>query len=149
MYSVFLENVAHVLNGRKLDYLVVQHMEPDHAATQELLLQRYPEAKIVCNAKIQTMMKQFLGVDLSQRTVLVKEGDSLNTGRHSFTFVMAPMVHWPEVMMSYDLTDKTLFTADAFGPFGALNGRLFIGKIANCTSFLLRWWSEGDYEGRR
>jgi flavorubredoxin/flavin reductase (DIM6/NTAB) family NADH-FMN oxidoreductase RutF len=125
VYSVFLENVAHTLNGRKLDYLVVQHMEPDHAATQELLLQRYPEAKIVCNAKIQTMMKQFLGVDLSARTVLVKEGDTLNTGKHSFTFVMAPMVHWPEVMMTYDLTDKTLFTADAFGTFGALNGRLF------------------------
>ena len=125
VYSVFLENVAHALNGRKLDYLVVQHMEPDHAATQELLLSRYPEAKIVCNAKIQTMMKQFLGVDLSERTVLVKEGDTLSTGRHTFTFVMAPMVHWPEVMMSYDLTDKVLFTADAFGTFGALNGRLF------------------------
>ena len=125
VYSVFLENVAHALNGRKLDYLVVHHMEPDHAATQELLLQRYPEAKIICNAKIQTMMKQFLGCDLSERTILVKEGDSFSTGKHNFTFVMAPMVHWPEVMMSYDLTDKILFTADAFGTFGALNGRLF------------------------
>ncbi len=125
VYSVFLENVAHALNGRRLDYLVVQHMEPDHAATQELLLHRYPEAKIVCNAKIQTMMKQFLGVDLSARTVLVKEGETLSTGRHNLTFVMAPMVHWPEVMMTYDLTDKILFTADAFGTFGALNGRLF------------------------
>ena len=125
VYSVFLENVAHALNGRKLDYLVVHHMEPDHAATQELLLQRYPEAKIICNAKIQTMMKQFLGCDLSERTILVKEGDTFSTGKHNFTFVMAPMVHWPEVMMSYDLTDKILFTADAFGTFGALNGRLF------------------------
>ena len=125
VYSVFLENVAHTLNGRKLDYLVVQHMEPDHAATQELLLSRYPECKIVCNAKVQTMMKQFLGCDLSARTVLVKEGDTLNTGKHTFTFVMAPMVHWPEVMMSYDQTDKIFFSADAFGTFGALNGRLF------------------------
>ena len=125
VYSVFLENVAHALNGRKLDYLVVHHMEPDHAATQELLLSRYPEAKIVCNAKIKTMMTQFLGCDLSDRMIIVKEGDTLSIGRHSFTFVMAPMVHWPEVMMSYDLTDKILFTADAFGTFGALNGRLF------------------------
>ena len=125
VYSVFLENVAHALNGRKLDYLVVQHMEPDHAATQELLLSRYPEAKIICNAKIQTMMKQFLGCDLSERTILVKEGDTFSTGKHNLTFVMAPMVHWPEVMMTYDLTDKILFTADAFGTFGALNGRLF------------------------
>ncbi len=125
VYSVFLENLAHALNGRKLDYLVVQHMEPDHAATQELLLSRYPETKIVCNAKIQTMMKQFLGVDLSDRTILVKEGDSLSTGRHSLSFVMAPMVHWPEVMMTYDAADRILFTADAFGTFGALNGRLF------------------------
>ena len=125
VYSVFLENVAHTLNGRKLDYLVVQHMEPDHAATQELVLSRYPECKIVCNAKVQQMMKQFMGVDLSARTVLVKENDTLCTGRHTFTFVMAPMVHWPEVMMSYDQTDKILFSADAFGTFGALNGRLF------------------------
>ena len=125
VYSVFLENVAHALNGRPLDYLVVQHMEPDHAATQELLLSRYPEAKIICNAKIQTMMKQFMGCDLSARTILVKEGDTFSAGRHNLTFVMAPMVHWPEVMMTYDLTDKTLFTADAFGTFGALNGRLF------------------------
>ena len=125
VYSVFLENLAHALNGRKLDYLVVQHMEPDHAATQELLLSRYPETKIVCNAKIQTMMKQFLGVDLSERTILVKEGETLSTGRHSLSFVMAPMVHWPEVMMTYDAADKILFTADAFGTFGALNGRIF------------------------
>ena len=125
VYSVFLENVAYALGGRKLDYLVVHHMEPDHAATQELILARYPEAKIVCNQKIQTMMKNYLGVDYSDRMILVKEGDSLSTGRHNLSFVMAPMVHWPEVMMSYDTTDKILFTADAFGTFGALNGRLF------------------------
>ena len=125
VYSVFLENVAYALGGRKLDYLVVHHMEPDHAATLELLVTRYPEAKIVCNAKIKTMLAQFFALDLNDRIVLVKEGDKLNTGRHELSFVMAPMVHWPEVMMSYDATDKILFSADAFGSFGALNGRLF------------------------
>ena len=119
VYSVFLENVAYALGGRPLDYLVVHHMEPDHAATLELLVTRYPEAKIVCNAKIKTMLAQFFPLDLNDRIVLVKEGDSLSTGRHNLTFVMAPMVHWPEVMMSYDSTDKILFTADAFGTFGA------------------------------
>ena len=141
VYATFLENVAHALDGRALDYLVVHHMEPDHAATQELLLSRYPEAKIVCNAKVQTMMKQFLGCDLSERTILVKEGDSFRTGRHSFRFLMAPMVHWPEVMMSYDETDKILFTADAFGTFGALNGRLFADEFD--------FFAEGLDEARR
>ncbi len=123
--DVFFENVAYALNGRKLDYLLISHMEPDHAATIESLAIRYPEAKIVCNAKIQTMLAQFFPIDLSGRTVLVKEGDTLSLGRHTLTFVMAPMVHWPEVMMTYDTTDKILFSADAFGTFGALNGRLF------------------------
>ena len=125
VYSVFLENVAYALGGRALDYLVVHHMEPDHAATLELLVTRYPEAKIVCNAKIKTMIAQFFPLDLNDRIVLVKEGDTLETGRHKLSFVMAPMVHWPEVMMTYDSADKILFTADAFGSFGALNGRLF------------------------
>ena len=141
VYATFLENVAHALDGRALDYLVVHHMEPDHAATQELLLSRYPEAKVVCNAKVQTMMKQFLGCDLSERTILVKEGDTLSTGRHSFRFLMAPMVHWPEVMMSYDETDRILFTADAFGTFGALNGRLFADEFD--------FFAEGLDEARR
>jgi len=136
VYSVFLENLAYALNGRRLDYLVVHHMEPDHAATLELVVQRYPEAKIVCNAKIQTMLAQFFPLDLSERLVLVKEGDSLSTGRHSLSFVMAPMVHWPEVMMSYDSTDRILFTADAFGTFGALNGRLFADETDFFTEHL-------------
>ena len=136
VYGVFLENVEHALGGRKLDYLVVHHMEPDHAATQELLLRRYPEAKIVCNAKILAMMKQFLGWDPTERALLVKEGDTLSTGRHEFRFVMTPMVHWPEVMMSYDATDKLLFTADAFGTFGALNGRLFADETDFFTEHL-------------
>ena len=129
VYGVFLENLAHELNGRPLDYLVIHHMEPDHAATLELVLQRYPEATVICNAKVKTMLAQFFPMDLSNRVQLVKEGDTLATGRHSFTFVMAPMVHWPEVMMTYDTTDKILFTADAFGSFGALNGRLFADEV--------------------
>ena len=100
-------------------------MEPDHAATIEDIALRYPEATIVCNAKIKTMLARFFPTDLSDRLHIVKEGDTLSTGRHNFTFVMAPMVHWPEVMMTYDLTDKILFSADAFGSFGALNGRIF------------------------
>ena len=121
----FFDNVAYGLNGRKLDYLVISHMEPDHAATIEDIALRYPEATIVCNAKIKTMLARFFPTDLSDRLHIVKEGDTLSTGRHNFTFVMAPMVHWPEVMMTYDLTDKILFSADAFGSFGALNGRIF------------------------
>ena len=129
VYGVFLENLAHELGGRKLDYVVVHHMEPDHAATLELVLTRYPEATVICNAKIQTMIQQYFPLDLTGRVMLVKEGDTFSSGRHSFTFVMAPMVHWPEVMMTYDLTDKILFTADAFGSFGALNGRLFNDEV--------------------
>ena len=123
--ATFFENVAHALNGRRLDYLLISHMEPDHAATIESIALRYPEAKIICNAKIQTMLAQFFALDLSGRLHVVKEGDSLSLGKHELTFVNAPMVHWPEVMMTYDKTDKILFSADAFGTFGALNGRLF------------------------
>ena len=125
----FFENVAYALDGRKLDYLVVHHMEPDHAATIEDIALRYPEATIVCNAKIKDMLSRFFPTDLSGRVKLVKEGDTLSTGRHNLTFVMAPMVHWPEVMMSYDSTDGILFSADAFGSFGALNGRIFADEV--------------------
>ena len=125
----FFENVAYALDGRKLDYLVVHHMEPDHAATIEDIALRYPEATIVCNAKIKDMLSRFFPTDLSGRVKLVKEGDTLSTGRHNLTFVMAPMVHWPEVMMSYDGTDGILFSADAFGSFGALNGRIFADEV--------------------
>ena len=125
----FFENVAYALGGRKLDYLVVHHMEPDHAATIEDIALRYPEATIVCNAKIKDMLSRFFPTDLSGRVKLVKEGDTLSTGRHNLTFVMAPMVHWPEVMMSYDTADGILFSADAFGSFGALNGRIFADEV--------------------
>ena len=125
VYQTFFENLDYALAGRKLDYLVIHHMEPDHAATVESLLLRYPETVVVCNGKIQTMLGQFFSLDFTGRIQLVKEGDTLNTGRHNLSFVMAPMVHWPEVMMSYDSTDGILFSADAFGTFGALNGKLF------------------------
>ena len=125
VYEVFFENVAHALGGRKLDYLLISHMEPDHAATIEGLILRYPEVRILCNAKVKAMLGQFFLKDYSDRIDLVKEGDSFSTGRHELSFIMAPMVHWPEVMMTYDRTDKILWTADAFGTFGALNGRLF------------------------
>lgn len=125
VYQTFFENLDYALAGRTLDYLVIHHMEPDHAATVESLLLRYPETVVVCNGKIQTMLGQFFSLDFTGRIQLVKEGDTLNTGRHELSFVMAPMVHWPEVMMSYDSTDGILFSADAFGTFGALNGKLF------------------------
>ena len=128
----FLENVDYVLGGRELDYLVIHHMEPDHSATLVNLLEKYPDAKLVCNAKILTMAKQFFGDkqdELQQRSLIVKEGDTLETGSHTLTFLMAPMVHWPEVMMTYDITSKTLFSADAFGAFGALNGALFADEV--------------------
>ncbi len=121
----FFENIAHALNGRKLDYLVVNHMEPDHCAAIEELVARYPELTIVCNAKVVTMIKQFFNFDIDARVKIVAEGDTLNTGKHELTFVMAPMVHWPEVMVTYDSTSKVLFSADAFGTFGALGGSIF------------------------
>ena len=132
----FFENVAHALGGRKLDYLVISHMEPDHAATIDDLVLRYPDITIVCNSKIQTMLGQFFRLSDKLKYLVVKEGDTLSTGKHNFTFVMAPMVHWPEVMMTYDLTDKILFSADAFGTFGALNGNLFNDEVDFFTDYL-------------
>ena len=132
----FFENVAHVLSGRRLDYLIVNHMEPDHCGTIEQLVLRYPEVKIVCNAKTVQMIKQFFTFDIDSRAVLVKEMDTLCTGRHTLAFVMAPMVHWPEAMVTYDATDKVLFSADAFGTFGAINGNLFADEVNFETEYL-------------
>lgn len=125
----FLENVTEVLGERALDYIVVSHVEPDHSAALNEILQRYPTAKLVCNAKILAFIKQFYDVDIDARALIVKENDTLNTGRHNLHFVMAPMVHWPEVMVTYDSTDKILFSADAFGCFGALNGAIFADEV--------------------
>ena len=127
----FLENVAHALNGRKLDYLIVDHMEPDHAATIAEVLLRWPEAQIVCNAKTVPMLKAYFPADTGkvESALLVKEGDVLGLGTHDLTFVMAPMVHWPEVMFTYDKTTQVLFSADAFGTFGALDSNIFADQV--------------------
>lgn len=119
-----LENIAYLLNGRALDYLIVNHMEPDHAASMGELVLRYPAMQIVCNAKALAMIRNYFDFDIDSRVMVVKEGDTLQTGRHSFSFVMAPMVHWPEVMVTYDAADRVLYCADAFGTFGALNGNI-------------------------
>ena len=117
----WLDNVAKALAGRKPDYLVVQHMEPDHSANIVNFMKVYPEARIVSSAKAFAMMKNFFGVEFEDRRIVVKEGDQLKLGRHELNFVGAPMFHWPEVLMTYDSTDKVLFSADGFGKFGALD----------------------------
>ena len=125
----FFANLESALGGRGLDYLVVQHMEPDHAALIQEVIRRYPESKVVCTAKAQAMIKQFFEFDIDSCVQAVKEGDVLNTGKHELQFVMAPMVHWPEVMVTFDKTTGTLFSADAFGSFGAINGNLFDDEV--------------------
>lgn len=117
----WMGNLAEVLGDRTPDYLIVQHMEPDHSANIAAFAEQYPEAQIVANAMTFNMMKQFFGTDFADRKVMVKDGETLSTGKHNFTFVFAPMVHWPEVMVTYDSTDKVLFSADGFGKFGALD----------------------------
>ncbi len=126
---IFFENLEHGLGGRTLDYLIVHHMEPDHSATLSELLLRHPETTVVCNDKTAVMIAQFFGSGAAGRMQLVKEGDTLSTGTHELTFYMAPMIHWPEVMMTYDKTAHTLFSADAFGVFGALNGAIFADEV--------------------
>lgn len=128
--EVFFENLTALLQGRALDYLIVNHMEPDHAATMAEVVLRWPGVKIVCNTKIQGMIGQFFDFDLTERFITVGEGDTLTAGRHTFRFLMAPMVHWPEVMMTYEETMQILFSADAFGTFGALSGHIFADQTA-------------------
>ncbi|WP_417418970.1 FprA family A-type flavoprotein [Hominenteromicrobium sp.] len=117
----WLQNLETELNSRRPDYLVVQHMEPDHSANIAVFMETYPEAQIVSSAKAFVMMQQFFGTDFPERKVVVGEGSTLKLGRHTLTFVTAPMVHWPEVIVTYDSTDKVLFSADGFGKFGALD----------------------------
>ncbi|TGY97711.1 FprA family A-type flavoprotein [Petralouisia muris] len=117
----WLNNLEQALSGRRVDYLVVSHMEPDHAANVQVLAEKYPDMKVVGNAKTFQMIQQFFDMDLTERSVVVKEGDVLSLGTHELTFVMAPMVHWPEVMVSYEKSEKILFSADGFGKFGALD----------------------------
>ncbi len=127
--KTFFENLTAVLNGRDLDYVIVHHMEPDHSAVLEELVLRYPGVKVVCNQATLNMIHQFFDFDVDSRWVEAKEGEVFSTGRHNFAFVKAPMVHWPEVMVSFDTTDGILFSADAFGTFGALNGALFADEV--------------------
>ena len=117
----WLHNIEQAAEGQKPDYLIVQHMEPDHSANIKNFTDAYPEAKIVSSAKAFAMMKNFFGTDFADRQIVVGEGSVLTLGRHELTFVAAPMVHWPEVIMTWDSTDKVLFSADAFGKFGALD----------------------------
>lgn len=125
----FMENIDYVLGGKEIDYLIVQHMEPDHGAGIQEMMRRFPNMKIVANAKTVQMIGQFFDLPKEDRVVLVKEGDTLTTGTHIFRFVMAPMVHWPEVMVTYEESEKVLFSADAFGTFGALNGNIFSDEL--------------------
>ena len=139
----WLDNLDKALNGRKPDYLVVQHMEPDHSANIVNFVKTYPDAKIVSSAKAFVMMKQFFGTDFEEKQVVIAEGSTLELGTHTLNFVAAPMVHWPEVMMTYDSTDKVLFSADGFGKFGSNNHdedwddesrRYFIGIVGKYGS---------------
>ncbi|MCI8511323.1 MAG: FprA family A-type flavoprotein [Lachnospiraceae bacterium] len=133
-----MENIEAALNGRSLDYLIVNHMEPDHCASISDIIDHYPQVKLVCTAKAAAMMKQFFGFDVNSHVMTVKEGDTLALGTHELTFVMAPMVHWPEVMVSYEKTEKILFSADAFGSFGAIDGNIF----ADETDYKGEWHAE-------
>ncbi|HBC95961.1 MAG TPA: FprA family A-type flavoprotein [Clostridium sp.] len=124
----FLENLKAVLKGRTLDYMVINHVEPDHAACIQEILLRYPKAKILCTKKAFMFLNQF-GFDMDGKVEVVKEGDTRSFGKHKVAFVTAPMVHWPEVMVTYDTTNGVLFSADAFGSFGKLNGQLFNDEV--------------------
>ncbi|MCB2307644.1 FprA family A-type flavoprotein [Clostridium estertheticum] len=124
----FIENIQSVLKGKPLDYLVINHMEPDHAACIEEIILRYPNVKIVCNHKAFLFMHQF-GFHIDENVIEVKEGDTMSFGKHVVTFVAAPMVHWPEAMVTFDTTNGVLFSADAFGSFGSLDGQLFNDEV--------------------
>lgn len=129
VHQRFMENVSYQLDGRSLDYLVVHHMEPDHAAGIMDVVRCYPEVKIVSTEKTKKFLEQFFEVDRDVHYHTVKENDRLSIGKHTLRFIMAAMVHWPEVMVTYDEADKTLFSADAFGSFGALNGAIFFDEV--------------------
>lgn len=126
----FFENLRQILNGKPLDYMVINHMEPDHCSQIANIMREYPSVKIVCNTKTKQMIEQFFPQTYAEDSfILVKEGDTLSTGNHELTFIFAPMVHWPEVMLTFDKTTGTLFSADAFGTFGALNGNIFADEV--------------------
>ena len=119
--SEWIQNIEKILNDRSPEYLVVSHLEPDHSAGIKLIVEKYPEMKIILSPKASNMISQFTDIDLSSKLFVVKEGDILDLGTHKLQFIMAPMVHWPEVMFTYEQTEKVLFSADGFGKFGALD----------------------------
>lgn len=140
-FGQFIENIRDVIGDRKVDYLVVNHMEPDHSGALSLLRQHYPDVKVIGNNKTFNMLKGFYGIDTN--TMEIKSGDTLSLGRHTLKFVLTPMVHWPETMMTLDITAGALFSGDAFGCFGALNGGLTDDRI-NCDAFwqeMVRYYS--------
>jgi len=132
----FMENIEREVKGREIDYLVIHHMEPDHAANIARLLEKYPSMKLVGNTKTEKMLHQFFDIEIESRMVIVKEGDTLNIGLHELTFYMTPMVHWPEVMVSYEKKTKTLFSADAFGTFGTIDGTIFNDQVDFPSEYL-------------
>ncbi len=138
VFDAFLSNVVELLSGENLDYIIVNHVEPDHCATLEKVIKLYPTAKILCSAKALGMLKQFFNDDIEQYIQTVAEGETLSTGTHTFSFYMAPMVHWPEVMVTYETSNKILFSADGFGTFGALNGNIFADEV----DFENKWLDE-------
>ena len=132
--SVFFENIDHLLQGEELHYLVVHHLEPDHSSTIKLLTEKYPGVKLICSAKTASMLSQF--AEISNDIITVNEGDTFKAGGHELTFVMAPMVHWPEVMMTFDKTENVLFSADAFGHFGTFSGEIFANNVNFSRDFM-------------
>ncbi len=137
----FLENLNYVLKDKKLDYMVIQHMEPDHCSVIPDLFHQFPEMELVASAQAFKMMENFYHIDVKDRSIIIKEGDTLSLGKHELHFISAPMVHWPEVMMSYESTTGTLFSADAFGSFGAMSGNIFADEV--------RWDHDWRDEARR
>ncbi len=127
--QLFFENLEKTLDGRKLDYLIIQHMEPDHSATLAELILRYPDVRIICNQMTKNMIEQFFNLDIEGRVDIIKDMDEFSSGKHNFRFFSAPMIHWPEVMMTYEIENGILFSADAFGTFGALNGAIFADEV--------------------
>lgn len=132
----YLDNVTHALNGRQLDYLIINHMEPDHCSNIEEIVRRYPNVKVIGNQKTYQFYRQYYAMDISANYQEVKEGDELSIGSHVLRFIFAPMVHWPEVMLTYEVTKGILFSADAFGAFGAISGNIFVDEVDYNSQFL-------------
>lgn len=134
--TVFFENLTYVLGERALDYVIIHHMEPDHSALLKRILEKYPQVQFVCTDKSAVYLKQFFHIDFSDHIHIVTEGSTLQTGNHELKFLMAPMIHWPEVMVTYDSTDKMLFSADAFGSFGTIDGAIFADEVDSMQEYI-------------